>query len=239
MNRSVQKSQPSPARPEPPISDSEEARLEALGAFALMDTPPERLFDDITLLASTICRTPIALMSLVDRNRQWFKSKVGLLEVETPRADAFCAYTLLGSEVMIVEDARKDARFSQNPLVVGSPHIRFYAGAPLLTSEGHGLGSLCVIDRRPRRLSPEQSASLQTLANLILKLMEARRLEDKLAAAGKSPSEEILELLPICAECNIPRSDDKYWQKVRSFVHKHGNKNSKACLCPDCARMLD
>ena len=143
-----------------PLPANETKRLKALRRYQILDTSAEQAFDDFAFLASTICQTPIALMTLVDTDRQWFKARLGLDVTETPREQAFCAHTILGSEVMVVEDATRDVRFANNALVTGDPHIRFYAGAPLMDAEGNGLGSLCVIDRQPRSLSPEQTKAL-------------------------------------------------------------------------------
>ncbi len=121
---------------------NEGPRLEALRACRVMDTPPEAAFDDLTRLAARICNTPIALVSLIDGHRQWFKSRIGLEATETPREVAFCTYTILGSDAMVVPDAAQDERFATNPLVTGEPQIRFYAGYPLINADGHGLGAL-------------------------------------------------------------------------------------------------
>ena len=125
-----------------PPSENEEARLEALRRYAILDTFPEQDFDDLARLAALICGTPIALVSLVDRERQWFKAKIGLDEKQTSRDVSFCAHAILKPDVMIVPDTLEDARFRKNALVTGEPHIRFYAGAPLITENGHALGSL-------------------------------------------------------------------------------------------------
>jgi GAF domain-containing protein len=133
-----------------PFPPDEAARQRALDDLQLLDTPAEQEFDDITLLASFICDTPIALISLVDKDRQWFKSRIGLDVPQTPRDIAFCAYAILGDEMFEVQDAAADLRFADNPVVTGEPHLRFYAGIPLKTSDNQNVGTLCVIDREPR-----------------------------------------------------------------------------------------
>ena len=218
-----------------PFSAEEKARLDALGSFALLDTPPEPAYDLITQLASTICNTPIALMTLVDADRQWFKSRVGLNETETPRTASFCAYTMLEESMTVVEDTLDDPRFAKNPLVRGEPHIRFYAGAPLITPEGHGLGSLCVIDREPRQLTTHQRQSLAILARTIMALLESRRSNHQLAEA-QATIKSLTALLPICADCGVTRSDDVYWDKVKKYLHEHGDTKSVDSLCVDCAK---
>ena len=157
------------------LPSTEPARLEALARYEVLDTPPEREFDDLTLLASYICQTPQALISFVDRERQWFKSRLGIEETETPRSVAFCAHAILQDDVMIVPDATKDDRFAGSPLVTSGPKIRFYAGAPLLTEDGHSLGTLCVSDRVPRELSREQIAALRALARQVVAQLELKR----------------------------------------------------------------
>ncbi|HAR05303.1 MAG TPA: histidine kinase, partial [Pseudomonas sp.] len=139
------------------------SRLAALLRYEILDTPEESAFDDFTALAAQMCDTPIALISLVDDRRQWFKSRVGLDVSETPRDISFCTYTITGEQIFEVPDALQDPRFRDNPLVQGDPHIRFYAGTPLTSPDGHNLGTLCVIDRKPRRLSSEQRETLERL----------------------------------------------------------------------------
>jgi diguanylate cyclase (GGDEF)-like protein/PAS domain S-box-containing protein len=157
-------------------SMSEESRLRSLRDLVILDTAPEPLFDAIARLASEVCGTPIALMSLVDEQRQWFKANVGLPEVnETPRDVAFCTHAIGGAALFEVPNATNDARFSANPLVLGSPDIRFYAGAPLMLPDGERVGTLCVIDRQPRELSPAQSSMLEALAGIASQALAMRQ----------------------------------------------------------------
>lgn len=150
-----------------PLPHNEELRIALLNKLGLLDSPPEIEFDRITQLAADVLEVPIALVSLVDSNRQWFKSCVGLDAKETPRSEAFCAHAILADEPLIVGDTLLDARFAENPLVLGAPHIRFYAGIPLLSRDGLALGTLCIIDRAPRALTPKQVRVLKGLADLV------------------------------------------------------------------------
>lgn len=159
----------SPASPE-----NETQRLKELYEFQVLDSGEEILLDELTELASNICDVPIALISLIDENRQWFKSRVGLDVSETGRDISFCGHAILQEGLFEINDAREDERFRDNPLVTGEPHIRFYAGAPLVTRRGQALGTLCVIDREPRELSDHQRRSLRTLAKVIVKQLELR-----------------------------------------------------------------
>ena len=158
------------------LPDNESQRLAALAEYDILDSLPETAYDDITHLASELCGAPLAAVSLVDENRQWFKAAVGLDVTETPRDIAFCAHALFGPEVLVIPDARTDARFADNPLVTDNPKFRFYAGAPLVTPGGEVLGTLCVIDHVSRDLSEEQSRSLTALARQVMAQLELRRL---------------------------------------------------------------
>jgi diguanylate cyclase (GGDEF)-like protein len=169
-----------------PLPADEQGRLVELAATGLLDTEPEPGFDALTTLAAEVCAVPVSLVSLVDRTRQWFKSSVGLDAPETSREVAFCAHAILGDGPFVVEDASLDERFAGNPLVTGDPHVRFYAGVPLVTAAGHALGTLCVIDQRPRRLAPEQLRLLEGLAAQAVAQIELRLANVRLTEALKA-----------------------------------------------------
>ena len=166
-----------------PLPEKESARLDALRQYAILDTAPEQEFDDLTRLAALICGTPIALVSFVDAKRQWFKSRLGLEGSETPRDISFCAHAILGSDVLVVPDTLEDERFRSNPLVTVGPKVRFYAGAPLITKDGHALGTICVLDCKPRDLSEAQREALTALARLTVAELELRRSVSDLSGA--------------------------------------------------------
>lgn len=217
----------------PPTPANEARRLEALRRHRLLDTAPEREFDDFARLAALICDTPIALVNLVDADRQFSKARIGLDSEYTPREQAFCSYTILGEEQMLVPDATKDERFAQNPLVTGDPHIRFYLGSPLLDHEGYALGSLCVIDRRPRELTPAQREGLDALARQFSARLELRRQATEMAALLEQVK-ALQGLLPICAHCKGIRDDAGYWKSVEEYLAAHGDLDFTHSICPAC-----
>ena len=186
-----------------PIPNNEQDRIEALESYNILDTLPEKEYNDIVKLASIICNTPIALVSLVDRNRQWFKAKVGLDAHETSREVSFCAHAILEpDQLFMVEDATKDKRFVDNNLVTKKPEIRFYAGFPLRTSSGHTLGTLCVIDNKPKKITPEQTEALRTLAKSVVSLLELRKSlsdSEKLIEMLKESNEQLDNFAHICS----------------------------------------
>jgi GAF domain-containing protein len=158
--------------------------LAALKEANILDSLPEEEFDDIVRIASHVCGTPMAVIGLIDRDRQWYKAKVGVAADQVSRDLSFCAHTILQENVLEVPDARKDPRFSDNPFVTTEPGIRFYAGAPLRTPEGHAIGTLCVYDLQPHSLSKQQREALEALGRLVMARIESRRL---LARAGIQP----------------------------------------------------
>ena len=173
------------------VDAREKARLRALQTYKILDTDPEKSFDDLTVLASHICETPIALISLIDSERQWFKSRVGVHIAETPRELAFCDKAIQQSDLFIVPDATKDPRFSSNPFVVSEPKIRFYAGAPFKSSDGYPLGTLCVVDMVPRELTSSQQDALLALSRQVQAQFELRRnlMELRLALEERDKAE--------------------------------------------------
>jgi len=163
-----------------PMPANEAERLDALYEYRILDTQSEEHFDDLTKLASSICQTPIALITLIDAERQWIKSKIGLDVSQTPRDLAFCGYTILQNEVLYVEDAIADERFFDHPLVTQDPHIRFYAGAPLITPSGSAIGSICVVDSTPKKLNDEQLEMLKILSRMVMRELEKRKQTSEL-----------------------------------------------------------
>ena len=206
------------------MGTNELARLAALRSYQILDTAAEQAFDDLALLASQICNTPIALITLIDEDRQWFKARVGVTVDETERSLAFCAHAILDAgNIMLVPDATRDDRFRNNPFVTGDPHIRFYAGAPLVTPDGHALGTLCVIDRVPRTLTEEQTRALDALRRQVEAQLELRRslIDLHAALSERDDAEEaqaklivelresldnvnkLAALIPFCSNCEL------------------------------------
>lgn len=208
-----------------PVPSNEAERLRALRLFRVLDSGSEKAFDDLTRLAAAICETPISLISLVDEERQWFKSRVGLDAAETSRDVAFCAHAILQDDVFVVGDASTDPRFAANALVTSSPSIRFYAGAPLVVGDGLSMGTLCVIDTKPRQLTDAQLDALRTLRQAVVTQLELRRALEDFRVMERA--------LPMCAWCRSIRNPDGSWSLLYEYVGRsepvtHG-------MCPDCS----
>lgn len=173
------------------IPENEAKRLRALEELEILDTIEEQAYDDLTFLAAQICQTPIALISLIDEERQWFKSHYGLDVRETPRELAFCAHAILDDKLFIVEDSLLDKRFHDNPLATDEPHVKFYAGAPLIVNSGARLGTLCVIDSKARSITPQQQKALQALARQVVSQLELRLKVKELQVLDQAKDEFI------------------------------------------------
>ncbi|MDB4973510.1 MAG: hybrid sensor histidine kinase/response regulator [Myxococcaceae bacterium] len=172
-----------------PLPADESARLANLLSYRVLDTGAELGFDDLTAVASMVCEAPISLITLIDTNRQWFKSARGIAATETPRDLAFCAHAILQDTPLMVPDSRLDERFHDNPLVTGDPKVRFYAGAPLVTPAGHAIGTLCVVDLVPRALSSAQLDALTRLARQVVTQLELRRAHDEARRVAKAKAD--------------------------------------------------
>lgn len=215
------------------LTPTQEAqRLQALASYAQLDTAPEEDFDQIARMAAELCGVPMAAVSLVDDHRQWFKARVGLDVCETSRDTAFCAHTIQEDRVLIVPDASLDPRFADNPLVTGAPFIRFYAGVPLTDKDGHNLGSLCVIDRRPRELPPATLRMLGHLARQVTVLFELRRLARQLGDALRLV-DDLSKLLPICSYCKDVRGEDGQWFRIERYLSQNRVRTTHG-MCPTC-----
>ena len=189
-----------------PIPDNDAERIATLHSYGILDTPPEKGYEDVTSFATYICATPYSTITFVDGDRQWFKSEVGFGTNETGRSDGFCACAILRPETLVVEDTLLDSRFSENPFVQGGPRIRFYAGAPIVAPNGHILGTVCVFDDKPRQLSSMQIAALESLARQVQVLLEQRKMVSRLTAS-LALSKEVEHRLGVLAAI-VDSSDD-------------------------------
>ena len=220
-----------------PLHPREPERLEALRRYRILDTAPERAFDDLTYLASFFCKTPMALVSFIDRNRQWFKSRVGFSHAQTSRGLSFCTHTILQPTVMVIPDTAADSRFRNNALVTHDPAVRFYAGAPIFSMDGLPLGALCVMDREPRTLTVGQEESLRAMSRLAGALLETRRSVGDLAVATETMN-LLSQMLPVCSSCRRLQNEQGDWVSLERFVRDHAHAAGGHGTCPDCARRL-
>jgi GAF domain-containing protein len=221
-----------------PAPANEAARLEALKRAAILDTPPEPVFDDLVQLAAHVCHTPISTVTFIDADRQWFKARLGLPDRQTSRDISFCAHAILDSTPLIVADATKDRRFADLSNVTGDPHIRFYAGVPLRDRDGFALGTLCVIDRTPRQLAPEEERMLCILARQAEHYIGLRQ-------AGQNLRDALMKvkmlsgLLPMCAWCKRVRDDAQYWQQVDRYLSTNLDAEITHSICPECLEKVE
>lgn len=218
----------------PQIPADEKQRLAALHSYRILDSAPESDFDEVVELASSICESPISLVTLIDSDRQWFKSQKGIDGSETPREHAFCAHAIHDEDLMIVPDAWQDERFFDNPYVTSDPNVRFYAGMPIVTAEGYKLGTLCVIDRQPKQLSDYQRMALKVLGHQVMKLLDLRKANLELERRNeinkrllsiighdlKSPINTIFQLVELSEKYDMSIEEFKSWlPKVRMMIH--------------------
>lgn len=239
-----------------PVPDNETERLNTLRSYDILDTEPENRFDDLTLLATKICGTPGAVISLVDENRQWFKSRIGVAATQTSREEAICAYAIMSPDLFIVADAAQDTRFAHHSHVLGEHHVRFYAGAPLEAPNGHRLGALCVIDHVPRRLKPEQLESLHLLARQVMSQMTLGKYVQDMRTALQEKESVELDLkkllrdfqnshdlsclldtsLPICYACKKVRDERGCWVHIEAYLTRSIGIGATSSICPECLR---
>lgn len=225
-----------------PIPINEAERLEALRRYEILDTENEKEFDDLCLLASQICDTPIAMISLIDEKRQWFKAKFGVDVDETSRDIAFCGHAIVQPDVFVVEDAMADSRFSNNPLVTSEPKIRFYAGAPLTTPEGFQIGTICVVDRQPRHMNSDQVEALRALSRHVITQLELRKslvelhrstlVRDRLERSVRESERRLfqfLEVVPVGIFVTDPQGNPYYANQAAQMILGRG-------IAPDASK---
>ncbi len=210
-----------------PAPDNERERLAVLKRLDILDTAAEEALDNLVRLAAVICKAPISLISLVDEDRQWFKAKVGLDADETPRELAFCAHAILDDQTMVVEDATNDERFAANLLVTEDPNIRFYAGAQLSVADVN-LGTLCVIDDKPRGLDESQLEALEVLRDAVVAQLELRRVQKDMR--------DLQGMLPVCAWCNsVKTGENSHEQWISLEENVSQTERISHGICPTCA----
>ena len=215
------------------VKGEEERRLKALAEYRILGTGAESCYDSITQIACLTCDVPISLMTLVDQDRQWFKSKVGLEISETKRDWSFCTHAIKESSPLIIQDALKDERFINNPLVTGDPNIRFYAGFPLENSEGNKLGTLCVIDRKPGRLTFEQRTIMDLLSKQIVSFLDLRKRSlNLLDAITHLHNQE--GIISVCSYCREVKNKDGDWLHIEKYLSNMSDIRFSHGVCDSC-----
>lgn len=212
--------------------NDEARRLDVLRLYRILDTASEKAFDDLTQLAANICNTPVSLVTLLDEDRQWFKARVGTSLQETPRDIAFCNYAIQSDDVTIVDDMAADERFRENPLVCQAPHLRFYAGAPLIVEDGFRLGTLCVLDTTPHTLSEDQISQLETLRDAVVTQLELRKASLELNAMRR-----LLAMCSWCSQVHIKDEQGEHWEPAASYVSRVDTVSHT--ICPSCRNKVE
>lgn len=220
-----------PTRP----TTHEQARLEALRSYGILDSVPERRFDNIAKLAATVLDMPISMVSFVDEDRQWSMASVGVLRGEVPRAQSFCTHAIAQTEPLVIADTSSDPRVAHMLAVTGSTNARFYAGAPLRTPQGHNVGTLCVIDRTPRVLTHRELDILSALARQVVELLEHRLTAARLLDA-QTRLQTMVSLIPICSHCRKVRDETNQWMTLERLVQAKTGSRFTHGICPDCVR---
>lgn len=224
----------------------EEARIAAVQRYNILDTPPEESFDELARVAALVCGTPVAVISIIDKARQWFKARVGMDATETPRSIAFCDHAIKEpNNVLVVPDATSDPRFSDHPLVTGDAHIRFYAGAPLVTPDGFALGTICAVGQSTKTLTPEQTDAMAVLAKQVIAQLELRRGMTELAIAN-AKLQELVEQgrLPpeiavrVCAWTRTVQIGSGPWQSIEEFIQNTVGVRVVHGISPEAMRAL-
>jgi GAF domain-containing protein len=213
----------------------EQARLDALLRYGILDSPPERRFDDIAKLAAAALDMPIAMVSLVDDDRQWSMATVGIARGDVPRAQSFCTHALTQDWLLVIEDASIDPRVNATIMVSGPLQARFYAGAPLITPEGQRVGTVCVMDKTPRTLARRELDILAGLARQTVELLEHRLTAARLGDAQQR-LQTMATLIPICSHCRKVRDEDNHWLTLERLVQAKTGSRFTHGICPDCVR---
>lgn len=217
------------------LSTREQARLDALHGYGVLDGEPEARYDEIAKLAAAALEMPIAMVSLVDADRQWALAAVGIARGEVPRAQSFCTHAIGRDEPLVIEDASTDPRVGSTLWVTGSTRARFYAGAPLVTPQGHHVGTICVIDRATRTLAQRELDILTGLARQTVELLEHRLTTARLFDA-RARLQTMVALIPICSHCRKVRDESNHWLTLERMVQAKTGSRFTHGICPECVR---